>query len=121
MPAIQMNTRIDEQLKRRGDAVFARAGYTPSQVTRAIWEYAALHQDVPPFMKEQEEHEKQAEIERKRALARNGAGLALKIAQEECGLVLDGNRVSKPFDWRKERDAMYDELIEDMERRCGRA
>lgn len=121
MPPVQMNVRIDSKLKQRGDAVFAKAGYTPSQVVRAAWEYAALHGAVPPFMSEQKDREHDEEIERRQALARQGAGLALKIAQEECGLALAADRETEPFDWRKERDAMYDEMIEDMDRRCGRA
>ena len=30
MAAVQMNVRIDEDVKARGDEVFARAGFTPS-------------------------------------------------------------------------------------------
>ena len=41
MPTTQMNVRIDEGLKRRGDAALAEAGYTPSQVVRLVWEQAA--------------------------------------------------------------------------------
>ena len=32
MAAVQMNVRIDEETKARGDEVFARWGLTPSQV-----------------------------------------------------------------------------------------
>ena len=38
---VQMNTRIDADLKRRGDEALKRAGFTPSQAIRALWEYAA--------------------------------------------------------------------------------
>ena len=41
MPAVQMNTRIDEATKERGDAVFAEIGYSPSQVVRIVWQFAA--------------------------------------------------------------------------------
>ena len=48
MPAtVQLNTRIDPELKRSGDAVFARAGLTPSEVVRAVWAHAARTQSVP--------------------------------------------------------------------------
>lgn len=40
----QMNTRIDRRLKERGDAALARAGFTPSQAVRALWEFAAEHE-----------------------------------------------------------------------------
>jgi RHH-type rel operon transcriptional repressor/antitoxin RelB len=43
----QMNVRIDRTLKEQGDAVFARIGYSPSQVVRLVWQYASDHGDVP--------------------------------------------------------------------------
>ena len=41
MATTQMNVRLEDDLKRRGDAAFAAAGYTPTQVVRRIWERAA--------------------------------------------------------------------------------
>lgn len=43
----QLNTRMDSELKRRGDAVFSRAGLTSSEVVRAVWRTAADTQQVP--------------------------------------------------------------------------
>lgn len=43
----QMNTRIDDALKRQGDAVFAKIGLSPSEVVRSVWEYAARHAEAP--------------------------------------------------------------------------
>ena len=40
MDAVQMNVRIDRELKREGDAALATIGYTPSQAVRALWENA---------------------------------------------------------------------------------
>ena len=40
MDAVQMNVRIDRELKREGDAALATVGYTPSQAVRALWENA---------------------------------------------------------------------------------
>ena len=47
MAMTQMNTRIDAELKQRGDAVFSKLGLTPSEVVRAVWEYADEHGDAP--------------------------------------------------------------------------
>ena len=44
---VQMNVRIDEQIKHAGDEVFSSMGLTPTQVVRAVWEYAATHRDAP--------------------------------------------------------------------------
>lgn len=48
---VQMNIRISADIKRAGDAAFARAGYTPSQVVRRIWELAAKHANEPEFVR----------------------------------------------------------------------
>jgi len=47
MASIQMNVRIDEGLKETGDKVFAKLGYSPTHVVRAIWGYAAHCKDDP--------------------------------------------------------------------------
>lgn len=43
----QMNVRIDRTLKERGDVALAKAGFTPSQAVRAVWEFAAAHERDP--------------------------------------------------------------------------
>lgn len=54
MPAtVQLNTRIDPEIKRRGDAAFARAGLSSSEVVRAVWSYVAREQRVPQFLTQQ--------------------------------------------------------------------
>lgn len=40
-----MNTRIDESLKKTGDAVLARLGYSPSAAVRGLWQYIVNNQD----------------------------------------------------------------------------
>lgn len=47
MPMVQMNTRIDRDLKQRGDAALAQAGFSPSEAVRALWEFAAAHRHEP--------------------------------------------------------------------------
>lgn len=44
---VQMNTRIDADLKQRGDAVLERAGYSPSEAVRALWTFAVAHEVEP--------------------------------------------------------------------------
>ena len=39
--AAQINVRLDADLKRSGDAALSRAGLTPSQAVRALWQLAA--------------------------------------------------------------------------------
>lgn len=52
MALTQMNTRIDDELKKSGDAVFASLGMTPSDVVRAVWEYASRNGDAPAIVAE---------------------------------------------------------------------
>lgn len=86
MSATQMNTRIDEALKREGDEVLARCGYSPSQAIRALWTYLVQTGDVPSFMKEWHRNEFEAERRRRLACVREGSGSVLRLA-EEMGLV----------------------------------
>lgn len=51
MAAIQMNLRIDAELKERGDASFAAAGYSPTQAVRAFWGFAAAHARDPQALR----------------------------------------------------------------------
>lgn len=50
MSATQMNIRMDSTLKEAGNAAIARLGLSPSQVTRLLWEYVAVHDALPPGM-----------------------------------------------------------------------
>ena len=125
MPTVQMNTRMDEELKRQGDAVFAERGYTPSQVVRAVWEYAARNQDLPPFMKDDEEASgSRTSSEAAKARADDGAGLALKVASERCGFSPKAApgatyTASEFTTWRELRDETYDERLGELEEGCG--
>lgn len=65
----QMNIRIDDGVKSRGDEVFARYGFTPSQAVRALWEHASKEGDVPRFMRSSVDESAVAEAERQRKLA----------------------------------------------------
>ena len=53
MPSVQMNTRLDESLKQRGDMVFAQLGYTPTDVVRMMWQFAANNAGDPAKVKRQ--------------------------------------------------------------------
>ena len=79
MAAVQMNVRIDEETKARGDEVFARWGLTPSQVVRAVWEYAEEKGEPPAFMRPARGAEHDAEVQRRLALVREGAGIWRKF------------------------------------------
>lgn len=51
MASTQMNIRIDEAVKKSGDAVFAHLGYSPTSIVRLIWGYAAHNKNKPAQVK----------------------------------------------------------------------
>ena len=106
---VQLNTRVPADLKRGGDAVFARAGLSVSDVVRGVWRYAVETQSVPDFLVK----EKQGAT----AVAVDGPGLAVAVAARECGFV-DKGAPAVCETPRDERDAMYDELLAKMDERC---
>lgn len=110
MPAtVQLNTRIDPDLKRRGDVVFARAGLTASEVVRAVWQAAAETQQVPECVAA---HTGDADERARRLRAvEEGAGLAVRVA-EEMGFHFKGT--FDPCDYKRLRDEMYDEIAAEM-------
>ncbi|MBC2889504.1 type II toxin-antitoxin system RelB/DinJ family antitoxin [Gordonibacter massiliensis (ex Traore et al. 2017)] len=136
MAAVQMNVRIDEETKARGDEVFARWGLTPSQVVRAVWEYAEEKGEPPAFMRPARDAADDAEVQRRLALVEEGAsiwrnffidnGLPVpaprKITFEDLredeyfGKLkeeLDDDEVHEAY-YDDLRDEMYDEMLEEM-------
>ena len=59
---VQINTRVPAELKKQGDLALARAGFTPAQAVRALWEYAATHIHEPQAIRKAIQEE-QAESE----------------------------------------------------------
>ena len=47
--AAQINVRLDADLKRSGDAALSRAGMTPSQAVRALWQLELMDQGSKLF------------------------------------------------------------------------
>lgn len=43
MTSVQMNIRMDAELKKAGDKALARAGATPTEAVRLLWGYAKEH------------------------------------------------------------------------------
>lgn len=52
MAAVQMNLRIDAEVKERGDAALSEAGYSPTQAVRALWMFAAAHAHEPQVVRD---------------------------------------------------------------------
>ncbi len=80
---VQVNARIDAELKREGDAALAAAGLTPTQAVRALWELATHLKESPgqlraallPDERQREQAARDKEIQRKLKLVKEGASL----------------------------------------------
>ena len=83
MPNMQMNFRIDAELKRRGDERFARFGCTPSEALRRFYEVAAALQAV--IGPETEEADAMSEGE-KRARAIDDFLASLQAQRQALGI-----------------------------------
>jgi len=77
----QLNIRIDDSLKQRGDRVFEQHGLTPSSVVRAVWQYAADHKELPSFIHEASKDGQLKKREQRQLLAEAGAGMATKLLE----------------------------------------
>lgn len=105
----QMNTRIDDSLKLAGDAAFAEAGYTPSQVVRALWGFASRNKDnaqaVMELLGTLEEQNGAEAKERARERARRMKAL------EASESIVDRLMDQQGFSWSTDYNPMpYEEL-----------
>ena len=85
---VQMNTRIDADLKRRYERVLAQHGLTHSQVVRELCEYVADEGKLPDLVSEQAQQAKDEQI-RKRVEAIEKLGNLIPDALERLGLPRD--------------------------------
>lgn len=102
---VQLNVRIDPEVKRRGDAVFSRAGLSPSEVVRSVWSYAAREQTVPDFLIQRTSGTTEDLV----AKIRSGAGMVQREAAE-MGIALDFDSM----DLDSLNAKMYDDMADDI-------
>ena len=105
MATSQLNVRIDSNLKKKGDEVLAREGMAGAQAIKALWEYLALEQRMPPNLTGRR---RQGEADRS---ARFEPGLAVRLAAER-GISLSADTVPTPT-----REERYEELLDQYEQR----
>lgn len=52
MAVVQMNVRLDADVKAAGDEVFAEIGYSPTEAVRALWKFAQRNRHKPAAVEE---------------------------------------------------------------------
>ena len=112
--SVQMNTRIDRELKRAGDAVLEQIGLTPTEAVRCLYELVLRHRDRPQELRElleptsqEERAAREAERERRVRLAMEGATMCQRFLDEH-GITLSSTTASLPYDELREL-ALMDE------------
>ena len=110
---VQMNTRIDAELKAAGDAALAHLGYTPSAAVRGLWRFVVDHQDDAEAVREVIEPDAASalsdEASRKAAAI---AGLRSLYEQTACELGIPGKAEADLPSWHNIREDWYDERLE---------
>ena len=120
---VQCNTRMEASLKRGGDAVLERCSLSTSDAIRALWSYAVEHQTLPDFVFEyarENRHRKDRAADKEESAAekaREGRGLAL-VASGMASGETTGHPLSDETDYESLRDAMYDDMLREMEENC---
>lgn len=93
MPTAQLNARLDEAVKREGDATLARYGISATEAIRSLWSYLGSTQELPDFLSPAtsgaERPGRSPHVTRDEAHAAQGAGLAVRLAQDK-GLATSG-------------------------------
>lgn len=102
--SVQMNTRIDRELKREGDSVLEQAGLTPTEAVRCLYELALRYRDRPQELREllapssqEERAAREAELERRLRVAQEGATMCQRF-YDEHGITPDPIMANMPYD-----------------------
>lgn len=111
---VQINTRVPAELKKAGDLALARAGYTPQQAVRLVWEFAAAHTHEPQAIRRafEEQDAKQEDDPGKQERLRRfeeGAGILGKMYEQ---LGIDPQKCAlEHLDYKELRDLYYEEKL----------
>lgn len=105
----QINARIDSQLKTEGDKALAKAGFTPTQAIRKLWELAAHHASEPEVLVSVLEPEQSAQAddacaEHKRQVERalDAGEVLMRTAYAKAGIAWPTKPDTRSFDKLKE-------------------
>ena len=105
MATAQLNARIDDQVKRAGDAVLERFNVPAAQAIRAMWQYMAEHQRLPHFISSGQMDADGVDDERM-AFIDAGEGMALRMAKE-AGIRVEFENM--PYE--QVRETAYEEML----------
>lgn len=109
MTMVQMNVRIDADLKRTVDAELERLGATPSQLVRDAYRYVGRTHHLPDY---EAEAAATGERDRRRRLTRiEQLQGCVSRPLVEAGLLDGGDDILNGMTYQELRDAMYGEKL----------
>ena len=118
MAATQMNIRIDEDVKKAGDAALASVNYSPSLMVQTVWDYAARNRHNKKALQRlvqvvEDSEGKSPQAEKTRKLKQLHSGLEMrKLLLEQMGI----EGVPRPCDLTDE-DLLYQAHLDKMAER----
>ncbi|MCO6557887.1 MAG: damage-inducible protein J [Bifidobacterium sp.] len=112
MSMVQMNVRIDSDVKDDVDEILKRKGKNPSSVVRELWDFIRDSGDTPDLQTKTEKADKEAEKQRKLKAIEDGATLWSRTLKE-AGLPDDGKDPFEGMSYKEIRDLMYDEQYDE--------
>lgn len=112
MVMVQMNVRIDGDVKERVDKILERQGQTPSALIRDVWDYVDDYGHVPDLETEAQKARKEAEKERRLKAVKEGATLWSRTL-EEAGLHDSHKDPFEGMSYKEIRDLMYEEKYDE--------
>lgn len=102
MPTSQMNVRIDNDIRIKGNAAFDSVGWSPSQAARELWSFAARNRRNPRKIRELQQFLQDEETDQQRVSLAEVGPKILEELRAELGIQ------SRPFS----EQLSYDELGE---------
>lgn len=86
MPTSQMNVRIDDDIRIKGNAAFDCVGWSPSQAARELWGFAARNRRNPRKIRELQRFLQEEEIEQQKTSLAEAGPHILEELRTELGI-----------------------------------
>lgn len=82
MPTSQMNVRIDDDIRIKGNGAFDSVGWSPSQAARELWGFAARNRRNPRKLRELQQFLQEEATQQRISLAETGPRILEELRTE---------------------------------------
>ncbi|WEV59602.1 type II toxin-antitoxin system RelB/DinJ family antitoxin [Bifidobacterium sp. ESL0728] len=112
MSMVQMNVRIDADLKDEVDVILKRLGKTPSSVIRELWDFIQDSGDIPDLDTAREKEDQELEKRKKLEKIDNMSGIVPRTLND-MGLIGRGDDPFKSMSAKELHDYADEQRYED--------